>query len=87
MQDDRGSLQGSEILNAQPNTQFAGFNYDNRIQQQGTGFSLDPSSNHLHQHKQNPVSPNPGPRNNDGYVNPLYSPNDEACEDPDAPLI
>ncbi|CAB3991486.1 Hypothetical predicted protein, partial [Paramuricea clavata] len=39
------------------------------------------------QNKQNPVSPNPGPRNNDGYANPRYSPTDEACEDPDAPLI
>ena len=91
-QDDRGSSQniqsqGSEIVNAQPNIQFAGFNYDNPIQQQGTEFSLDPTSNHPQQNKQSPVSPNPGPRKNDGYVNPLYSPTDEVCEDPDVPLI
>jgi heme/copper-type cytochrome/quinol oxidase subunit 2 len=91
--DDRGSLQniqsqGSEIVNAQPNTQFADFNYDNPTQHQGPEFSLNPSSNHPQQNKQNPMLPNPTPRaDNDGYVNPLYSPANEACEDPDAPLI
>ena len=71
-QDNRESLQniksrGTAIINAQPNIQFTDFNCD-PIQQQGTGFSLDPSSNHHQQNKRKPVSPNPASSNNDGYV-------------------
>jgi hypothetical protein len=89
-QDNRESLQniksrGTAIINAQPNIQFTDFNCD-PIQQQGTGFSLDPSSNHHQQNKRKPVSPNPASSNNDGYVDPLNSPGDEA-KDLDAALI
>ncbi len=72
--------QGTVMTHLQPNIQFTGFN--NPTQQQGTAFAPNPPTNQFQQPNHITMFPNPPPRYDDGYVNPI----DKTYENPDIAL-